>query len=52
MCPVAGCPGGKPVVLASEQTWPRGVAVDDKAIYWSNGGNPPGSGAVMKLAKP
>jgi hypothetical protein len=52
-CPLTGCPGAGPTVLAQEQPWCRAIANDTTAIYWSNGGNPPGSGGgVMKLAKP
>jgi hypothetical protein len=54
--------GGEPEVLADEQATPVAIAVDDKAIYWTNGGynsggdvaaggEGAGHGALMRLAK-
>jgi hypothetical protein len=39
--------GGATVVLAKEQHKPRGVAVDDKFVYWVNTGD----GTVCRVAK-
>lgn len=58
-CPVAGCPAAGPIVLARKQLWPRGIAFDGVAVYWTNygtfgngqGGASP-TGSVMKVAKP
>ena len=44
-CDVTGC-AGNPKVIAAAQDLPRGIAVDDKAIYWGNNGH------IVKLAKP
>jgi hypothetical protein len=44
-CVVAGC-AGAPTTVAAAQDLPRGIAVDDTAIYWG------ANGVVMKLAKP
>lgn len=47
--------GGDPIVLATAQNHPRGIALDSQRIYWANGGTeaqpPPGDGAIMKVAK-
>ena len=45
-CPIVGCAGAAPEVVASAQREPRGVAVDATALYWGV------DGALMKLAKP
>ena len=39
--------GGPTLVLAKEQHKPRGVAVDDRYVYWVNGGD----GNVCRVAK-
>jgi sugar lactone lactonase YvrE len=52
-CELSTC---QPVVLASGQGGPRGVAVDDKSVYWANQYDgtvvwaPKDGGAVFKLA--
>ena len=58
-CPIAGCPASGPRVLASKQVWPKQIALDADAIYWTdngtygNGGlNGPANGTIMKVAKP
>jgi len=38
--------GGTATIHAGNQVLPRGIAVDDKAIYWGR------EGSIMKLAKP
>jgi sugar lactone lactonase YvrE len=44
--------GGAPIVLASGQNGPAGIAVDASCVYWANGGSPSGDdGAVMKAGK-
>ena len=40
--------GNRPKVLFSGPPGPRGIAVDDEAVYWTN----EASGDVMKIAKP
>ena len=54
-CPIAGCPATGPIVLASGQDQPRHLAVDAKAIYWTNyangGASTAPNGSVMRLAK-
>jgi hypothetical protein len=42
--------GGTPIVLASAQYWPQGIAVDSTNVYWGCGGTPPLylDGTVMK----
>lgn len=45
----AGC-GDAGTRLAFDQADPRGITVDDKAIYWVNGGTED-AGQVMRLAK-
>jgi hypothetical protein len=47
-CPRAACPATGPVVLASGQDTPFGLALDDRAVYWVNRGG----GQVMMVAKP
>jgi hypothetical protein len=44
-CAPAGC-SGAPTTMAAAQDLPRGIALDDGAIYWG------ANGVVMKLAKP
>ncbi|CAN5923881.1 hypothetical protein BH11MYX4_BH11MYX4_44360 [soil metagenome] len=44
-CAPTGC-GAGPTTLAAGQDLPRGIALDDGAIYWG------ANGVVMKLAKP
>lgn len=54
-CPVAGCPSDGPIVLADKQNYPRFMAEDDYAIYWSNQGLSNATsydGQVWKVAKP
>lgn len=44
--------GAAPVIVASYQQLPRGIAVDDQAIYWVTiGGSASGFGTFMKVAK-
>lgn len=43
--------GGLPQVLATSQTFPGSLVVDDTAVYWTNGGINLGSGQVMQVAK-
>jgi hypothetical protein len=53
--------GGEAEVVASEQATPIAIAVDDKAVYWTNGGynsgrgiavsDPAGQGELMMVAK-
>jgi hypothetical protein len=50
-CPKTGCPASGPILLAQNQSWPMFIAVDDKAVYWTNQGNNVNDGAVMKVAK-
>jgi hypothetical protein len=45
-CPISGCTG-EPRVVARDQARPTGVAVDARAVYWSNAA----SGTIMKVAK-
>jgi hypothetical protein len=52
--PVTG--GAAPIVLATDQTGPRGLTLDSLRIYWANAGtgddlNPSGDGSVMMVAK-
>ncbi len=48
-CPIAGCPDDKPIILVPDQKNPYGIAVDDKAVYYTTSSP---SGALMKIAKP
>ena len=41
--------GGAAVTLASGQTRPYDIVLDDMAVYWTNNSNP---GGVFKVAKP
>jgi hypothetical protein len=56
-CPKAGCPQGGPTILANNLHNPRGIAVDDAAVYFTIFGNVtdvqqyPTEGSVMKIAK-
>jgi hypothetical protein len=56
-CPIAGCPSSGPKMLATGLHNPRGIAVDDVAVYFTIFGNatgpfdPPTEGSVMKIAK-
>jgi hypothetical protein len=50
-CPKAGCPTTGPTVLAQGQGWPRRLAIDDTAIYWTDHGNSGNDGVIMRLAK-
>ncbi len=56
-CPIAGCPASGPKMLATGLHNPRGIAVDDVAVYCTIFGNatgqfnPPTEGSVMKIAK-
>ena len=48
-CPIAGCNGTTPRVVAADQKNPYTIAFDEHAIYWTS--SVPG-GQVMKIAKP
>jgi hypothetical protein len=55
-CPVAGCGGADPDVLATAQPISgddQAIAVDATYVYWANVSNPSGAnnGAVMRIAK-
>jgi len=56
-CPIAVCPSSGPRMLATNLHNPRGIAVDDVAVYFTVFGNatgqfnPPTEGSVMKIAK-
>lgn len=43
-CPPAGC-GAAPTTVAAGQDLPRGIALDDSAVYWG------ANGGVMKVAR-
>jgi hypothetical protein len=45
-CPISGC-SAVPTIHATSQGLPRGLAVDDQAIDWVNGGD----GRIMKASK-
>lgn len=49
-CPVVGCDAGE-MVLAIDQGDPRGIAADEKAIYWANASTGSNTGAIMGLAR-
>ena len=54
-CPVTGCPGDGPIVIASAQKVPKHLTQDATASYWSNEGlssSATFSGQVYKVAKP
>ncbi|MDB4943926.1 MAG: putative serine/threonine-protein kinase pknH [Labilithrix sp.] len=54
-CPLEGCAGGVPTVLANGQRAPKHITQDDAAIYWTNeglGGGTGQDGQVWKVAKP
>ena len=39
--------GGTPTIIASGQSFPFGIAIDDTYVYWTNNGTNAG-GTVMK----
>lgn len=43
--------GGKPTVLASEQSHPSDLAIDDTSVYWANSGTAAQGGGIMKISK-
>ncbi len=49
-CPKTGCTAGQKI-LAGALKNARGIAVDDKAVYWALAGNTSGEGAIVRLAK-
>ena len=48
-CPKAGCPASGPSTLASNQSNPLGVIVDENYVYWVNS---TATGTVMRLRLP
>jgi hypothetical protein len=38
-CPVDGCLGGPPATIVDGQDHPRGLAIDERRVYWTNGDN-------------
>ena len=52
-CPLAGCNGTSPVVLASDIVAPRGIDVDAGSIYWLSSPEPPddGGGPMTRVFK-
>jgi hypothetical protein len=49
-CPVAGCGGGGPTVVAMALTNPRGIAVDANNIYYDTASYGPVNGAIWSCA--
>jgi hypothetical protein len=49
-CAITGCT--KPTLLSGGQTAALGIAVDDKAVYFTTLGGGSGQGTIQKVAKP
>jgi hypothetical protein len=48
-CPLAGCPGDRPEILADHQYFPRFVEVVADTMFWMNGCGAPGHPHALQI---